>query len=231
MSDTKAEAGTPAAAPAAAVETPAASETPEVQAPIPAAAAEPETKTPAPAPVAESVPTAPPVVPEPTPTAAAVTTTPEAAGEDKTKAGAEEQTPLAQLWATAKAMDHPEIWGVTLADPKTHIPTQIVLQKYLNANDGDLAKAKDQLTKTLEWRAKTKPLDLVKKHFPKSKFEGLGFVTTYLNDKTEADPSPESKEVFTWNIYGGVKSIDETFGNLELYVLISSSTPPELFKF
>src|SRR3569833_2350911 len=91
-------------------------------------------------------------------------------------------------------------------------PSPIVFQKYLNANDGDLAKAKDQLTKTLEWRAETKPLDLLKKEYSKAKFEGLGYVTSYGGDAT-ADP--EQKEVFTWNIYGGVKSMDETFGKLE----------------
>ncbi len=78
-----------------------------------------------------------------------------------------------------------------------------MLQKYLNANDGDVAKAKDQLAKTLDWRAQMQPLELLKKEFDKARFEGLGYVTTYGSD------------VFTWNIYGGVKSIDETFGNLD----------------
>jgi hypothetical protein len=128
------------------------------------------------------------------------------------KAPVDEKTPITQLWAAAKATGHPEVWGVTLADPETHVPTQIVLQKYLNANDGDLDKAKDQLTKTLEWRAKNKPLELVKKVFSKTKFDGLGYVTKYLQ---EGSTEPEGKEVFTWNIYGGVKSIDETFGKLE----------------
>ena len=101
---------------------------------------------------------------------------------------------------------------MTLADPETSVPTRVILQKYLNANDGDLAKAKDQLTKTLEWRAKTNPAELVQKKFNHSKFGGLGYTTVF----GAADaPDPESKEVFTWNIYGSVKKIDETFGNLE----------------
>lgn len=115
-------------------------------------------------------------------------------------------TSLVQLWHVAQAHSHPEIWGVTLADPETHIPTQIILQKYLNANDGDLENAKSQLTKTLDWRAQMKPLELVKKSFSKTKFGSLGFVSTY--------PVGETKEIINWNIYGGVKSIDETFGNL-----------------
>lgn len=120
-------------------------------------------------------------------------------------------TPIEELWSLAQSKGHPEIWGVTLADPATHVPTQVILQKYLNANDGDLVKAKDQLTKTLEWRAKMKPLDLINKKFNRSKFAGLGYVTTF-GAPDAADP--ELKEVFTWNIYGSVKNVDETFGNL-----------------
>ncbi|KAL2186173.1 CRAL/TRIO domain-containing protein, partial [Thermothelomyces heterothallicus CBS 203.75] len=135
--------------------------------------------------------------------------------EEEKKESTPSETPIGQLWAAARASGHPEIWGVTLADPSSHVPTRIVLQKYLNANDGDLAKAKDQLTKTLEWRAKTKPLELVKKVFSKAKFDGLGYVTRYLED---GSGEPEGKEVFTWNIYGGVKSIEETFGKLDEFL-------------
>jgi hypothetical protein len=131
---------------------------------------------------------------------------------DATKEPVADATPIAQLWTLAKAAAHPEIWGVILADPDSHVPTRIILQKYLNANDGDLARAKDQLTKTLEWRAKMKPLELAKKVFSKTKFDGLGYVTKYVQ---EGSTEPEGKEVFTWNIYGGVKSIDKTFGKLE----------------
>jgi hypothetical protein len=127
------------------------------------------------------------------------------------KLASKTQTPIQELWSTALSNGHPEIWAVTLADPETHVPTQIILQKYLNANDGDLTKAKDQLVKTLQWRAKMKPLELVNKQFDSRKFAGLGFVTTY--GSVEAS-GPEQKEVFTWNIYGSVKNINETFGNL-----------------
>lgn len=127
-------------------------------------------------------------------------------------------TPIQKLWTLAQAKTHPEIWGVTLANPETHVPTQIILQKYLNANDGDLAKAQEQLSKTLEWRASTKPLDLIGKKYSRAKFDGLGYVTTYTAGVGENGVAePESKEVFTWNIYGGVKSIEETFGNKEEY--------------
>ena len=72
-----------------------------------------------------------------------------------------------------------------------------MLQKYLNANDQDVSRAKDQLTKSLEWRAKMRPLELAKAKYSKDKFGGLGSVTVY---ETEAQTStePESKEIFTW---------------------------------
>ncbi|KAI0178986.1 CRAL/TRIO domain-containing protein [Hypoxylon sp. FL1284] len=131
----------------------------------------------------------------------------------------EPTTPIQELWATAKSHSHPEIWGVTLADPATHVPSQIVLQKYLNANDGDVIKARDQLTKTLDWRAKLQPLELIKKSYNKAKFEGLGYVTKYVSsDEKSTQDDPESREIFTWNIYGGVKSIEETFGKLDEFI-------------
>ncbi|KAI1499055.1 CRAL-TRIO domain-containing protein [Biscogniauxia marginata] len=131
----------------------------------------------------------------------------------------EPTTPLQELWATASKNSHKEIWGVTLSDPASHVPTQIILQKYLNANDGDVVKAKAQLTKTLEWRAKMKPLELVNQTYNKTKFGGLGYVTVYLGGVEEkVAEEPESKEIFTWNIYGNVKSFDETFGNLDEFI-------------
>ena len=112
---------------------------------------------------------------------------------------------------------HSEIWGVRLGSPESHIPTQIVLQKYLNANDGDVSKAADQLQKTLEWRAKMKPLDLVNQKFNKAKFSGLGYVTSY-KDKEATSSATRPQQVFTWNIYGSVKSIDDTFGSLDEFL-------------
>jgi hypothetical protein len=132
-------------------------------------------------------------------------------------------TPIEELWATAQTQGHPEVWGVTLADPATHVPSQIVLQKYLNANDGDLANAKDQLLKTLEWRAEAKPLELLKQAFSKFKFDGVGYVTSYTDEKVEG---PEAKEVFTWNVYGIVKNMDETFGDIDGYVTESGGVKP-----
>jgi len=99
-----------------------------------------------------------------------------------------------------------------------------VLQKYLNANDQDVAKATDQLTKTLEWRAKMKPLGLFDRKFARGKFAGLGFVTVYGDGEGKGET-----EVFTWNIYGGVENVDETFGDLAEYVCPSFQSLASLF--
>ncbi|RMD40651.1 hypothetical protein DV735_g4468, partial [Chaetothyriales sp. CBS 134920] len=151
-------------------------------------------------------------------TAAAATTTPPT-NTDTPKATQKEaapSTPLQQLYAAAKSHSHGEIWGIQLADPDSHIPSQIVFQKYLNANDGDVAKAKDQLIKTLNWRQENKPLELTAATFSRERFAGLGYVTVYGD--TSASAKPEDKEVFTWNVYGIVKDLDKTFGDLKEFL-------------
>ncbi|KAK5089884.1 Non-classical phosphatidylinositol transfer protein (PITP) [Lithohypha guttulata] len=120
-------------------------------------------------------------------------------------------SPLQSLWSDAALHSHKEIWGVTLADPSTHIPSQIIFQKYLNANDGDLDKAKEQLKSTLDFRAKTNPAGLIEKLYSKDKFAGLGYITSYTG-------TSKPKAVFTWNIYGGVKDIQKSFGDLDAFI-------------
>ena len=148
---------------------------------------------------------------------------------------------LTKLWTQTLPLTtsiHSEIWGVTLADPTTHIPTQIVLQKYLNANDQDVARAFDQLKKTLEWRREWKPRELLEKKFSKEQFGGLGYVSVYHvggDGKSEKEEEgreegggwdPEKREVFTWNVYGAVKDIEKTFGNLDECVSLPLPLPP-----
>ena len=135
--------------------------------------------------------------------------------EDQPKAGA-----IQELWSLARSHGHPEVWGVSLADPENHVPSQIVFQKYLNANDGDLTKAKDQLKKTLDWRKQMKPLEMVEQKHPAKKFDGLGFVTSYGSSE---GGGLEGKEVFTWNVYGIVKDHSATFGDIKEYVEIHAS--------
>ena len=113
-----------------------------------------------------------------------------------------------------KEIDHDEMWGVKLVSPaSSHVPTQIVIQKFLNANDGDLAKSIDQFKGALKFRKEKKPLELIKKTFSATKFADLGAVTVYpVKDNTVP-------EVFTWNLYGNVKGkMDEVFTPLDEYV-------------
>ncbi|CAL3973134.1 unnamed protein product [Diplocarpon coronariae] len=119
---------------------------------------------------------------------------------------------LADLPAVIKEADYGEIWGVTLKD-SSHVPTTIVLEKFLRANSKDVVKAKAQLGEALKWRKKVNPLRLLaEEEFDEAKFGDLGFVTVY--PKTEAHP----KEIVTWNIYGAVKDNKATFGNIEEFI-------------
>lgn len=119
------------------------------------------------------------------------------------------------MWSSAQSHRHKEIWGVTLADPTSHVPTQIILQKFLNANDGDLTRAKDQLQKTLDWRAKTQPRAQLDKGFSRDHFSGLGYVTSYPATPTA---TADTQEVFTWNIYSGPGlDIAKSFGDVDRF--------------
>lgn len=123
----------------------------------------------------------------------------------------------AKLAEILKEVDHDEMWGVKLVTPvSTHISTQIVLQKFLNANDGELPKAVDQLKGALKFRKEKKPLELIQKTFSAKKFADLGAVTVYpVKGSTVPD-------VFTWNLYGNVKGkMEEVFAPLDEYAMMS----------
>lgn len=141
-----------------------------------------------------------------------------ASTKEADKEAAPKKTPLdefdAKLPEILKEIGHDEMWGVTLVTPaSSHVPTAIVLQKFLNANDGNLAQAIDQLKGALKFRKEKKPLELLTKKFSANKFADLGAVTVYPV-KDSAVP-----EVFTWNLYGNVKGkMDEVFVPLDEYV-------------
>lgn len=127
----------------------------------------------------------------------------------------------AKLPEILKDVGHDEMWGVKLISPaSSHIPTGIVIQKFLNANDGDLTNAVEQFTGALNFRKERKPLDLVAKTFSANKFADLGAVTVY-DVKDSSVP-----EVFTWNLYGNVKGkMDEVFVPLDEFVHPISLVP------
>lgn len=116
---------------------------------------------------------------------------------------------FAELDAIKKEADYGEMWGVELSD-ESHAPSTIVLEKFLRANNKDVAKAKSQLTSALKWRKRVQPAKLLEEtEFDPVKFGGLGYVTVYpKSDKHE-------KEILTWNIYGATKNLKATFGNVE----------------
>jgi hypothetical protein len=121
-----------------------------------------------------------------------------------------------ELPAIIKAADYDEMWGVDLKD-SSHVPTTIVLEKFLRANTNNVAKAKEQLIEALSWRKGIKPLNLLADvEYDASKFGGLGYVTVYEGK------DGKRKEIVTWNIYGAVKDNKATFGNVEEYVYVPS---------
>lgn len=132
------------------------------------------------------------------------------ANNDAGVAATTPETPLQKLLKDLPAIlhdaSHNEMWGVNLTD-ETHVPTTIVLEKFLRANLQDVTKAKVQLTEALKWRKQMEPAKLLDAAYDQSKFGGLGYVTTY---NTEA-----GKEIVTWNVYGAVKDKKATFGNIE----------------
>ncbi|KAI9163558.1 Phosphatidylinositol transfer protein sfh5 [Paramyrothecium foliicola] len=116
----------------------------------------------------------------------------------------------ARLPEILKAVGHGEMWGVELQGAD-HVPTQVVLQKFLRANNNDAAAADKQLVAALEWRKQYKPLELVNATFDKSKFADLGYLTVHRDDAGK-------DVVFTWNIYGAVKDNKATFGDVKEFI-------------
>ena len=138
--------------------------------------------------------------------------TPEKKEETATPAAAPApETPFSKLAARLpeiiKSAAHGEMWGVELSSAE-HVPTKVVLQKFLRANNGDAAAAEKQLTSALEWRKKLQPTALVADTFDESKYGGLGYVTVHKDDKGK-------ETVITWNVYGAVKDNKKTFGDVQ----------------
>ena len=208
------------------------SDQPDKTATAPAPAAEPQTQT------ADKKPeeSQPETNDKPTdqPAATAETTAPEttttttpapaAAGEPTTTTTKEEApekpayfknnpglaTFFERLPAIIKNAEHREMWGVHLVDnDASHAPTINILIKYLRANEGNVKLGEEQLTNALKWRKSMDPVALAETGvYDAGKFAGLGYLTNY----TEGS----GKEiVVTWNIYGGVKDLGKTFGDMD----------------
>lgn len=102
------------------------------------------------------------------------------------------------------------MWGVALniADPDAHVPTKVVLQKFLRANALDADAAAKQLTSALEWRKKMDAPKLVEQTFDEEKYRGLGYMTVHKDEQGV-------ETVITWNVYGSVKDNKKTFGDID----------------
>lgn len=164
------------------------------------------------APAAEATPEAAPEAEEPAAAAVPEQKDDQPAAADEKPAYLAKNPALSQLFdrlpTILSSSGHDEMWGIPLMD-SADVPTVNVLIKFLRANEGNAKLAEEQLTKALEWRKQINPSALVESgRFNASKFGGLGYLTTYQ----EVD----GKElVVTWNIYGAVKSIDDTFGDMD----------------
>lgn len=115
-----------------------------------------------------------------------------------------------RLPAIIKNAEHSEMWGVQLVDnDASHAPTINILIKYLRANEGNVKLGEEQLTNALKWRKSMDPVALAESGvYDAGKFAGLGYLTNY----TEASGKDV---VVTWNIYGGVKDLGKTFGDMD----------------
>lgn len=198
-------------------------------APIPEAAAVAPIETasaPAPAPATESAPaedaTSAPTsnslatetpTPQPAPDATAAL---EATETELTVAGLgplKSSHPLlrfhAKLPALIKDAGHAQIWGVTLDPATPTFATLLILQKYLRSVSDDVDAAAAALRKTLAWRREF-GLDGAKPIWDEEfgdEFTGLGYLTHIQTSGRE--------EAVTWNLYGAVSDLGETFGNLD----------------
>ena len=115
-----------------------------------------------------------------------------------------------KLPSILSATGHREMFGVPLKEDYRDIPTINILIKFLRANDGNVKEAEEQLRKALEWRKKMDPAALLEKgSYNPAKFDGLGYMTKYKTGDDKEDV------IITWNIYGGVKDMDYTFGDVD----------------
>lgn len=120
---------------------------------------------------------------------------------------------LAALPDLLKQADYHEVYGITL-DASGDVRTSIILQKFLRANANDLVKAEEQLLETLKWRKQFDPLSCKNEVFSKERFDGLGYVI----ESTGVTGSTNSKDVVTFNIYGGVKNNKLTFQDIPGFI-------------
>ncbi|CAK9785875.1 CRAL/TRIO domain-containing protein [Cutaneotrichosporon oleaginosum] len=179
--------------------------------PLPPTAA---SEAPTSAPEIVNPPSAAPVPPPPSEPAAAAPAQSEPEGPEVTIAGwgtLKPSHPLlrfhARLAGIIDAASHRQIWGVTLDGATPTFATLLILQKYLRSVADDVDAAAAALQSTLVWRREfgLDAAPIWEEQF--EGFEGLGYVT-HLS----------TGEVVTWNLYGAVKDLGATFGDLDKFL-------------
>jgi len=135
-----------------------------------------------------------------------------------------------QLLDILERTSHDEVWGVKLLVPSEFsniitekldatetvsstllppVPVLNVLQKFLRANQNDVATAARQLEQTLIWRKEFNPQAAAfTESFDQATFGGLGYIT-------ELETKDGRDSTIVWNIYGAVKDKQKTFGNVD----------------
>ncbi|KAA8898574.1 hypothetical protein TRICI_006530 [Trichomonascus ciferrii] len=110
-----------------------------------------------------------------------------------------------QVDSLVKEADHGELFGEDLKNAEKDVQ-ETLLTKFLQANNHDVAAAKDQLLKTLKWRKKFSPLSAAFKEKHKEVYDELGLVTKH------------ESTVMTWNLYGAVEDKESVFGDLDSFL-------------
>ncbi|KAE8542646.1 phosphatidylinositol transfer protein SFH5 [Cryptococcus gattii VGV] len=120
-----------------------------------------------------------------------------------------------RLPAILSEAGHSQIWGVTLTySTPPAFSTLIILQKFLRSVENSVDEAATALGKTLKWRKDwglDGSADGKEKEDLGPDFEGLGYVT-------EIKKADGGDEIVTWNVYGAVKDLKSTFGDLNRFL-------------
>jgi len=96
-----------------------------------------------------------------------------------------------------RELAHHEVWGINLVDDNIkHLPTRLVLAKFLQASNNDTEEALKRLRSTMIWRKRTKPRELMTHVYCHEKFAGIGFVHNHEDD--------EGRVVAAFTIFGDI---------------------------
>lgn len=103
-----------------------------------------------------------------------------------------------------------EIFGYRIApDGEEYVEPEIrdaILQKFLDAREGDVAKAEEMIVETLKWRKQFRVLSAAYKEQYDSELEKIGVISDFGSNAAN-----DNMKVVTWNIYANLKSPKKLF--------------------